>query len=99
MRVLFRSPRYFDWFFPWVIQKDEAWEKIGTDIFEYKAKRYLMIVDYFSRFIIVIRSETVSNTLMEVLTEYGLPSTIMADCGTQYTSDFFQKNAKIPASK
>ena len=67
------------------------WEKIGTDIFEYKAKRYLMIVDYFSRFIIVkflpdFRSETVSNMLMEVLTEFGLPSTIMTDCGTQYTS-------------
>ena len=58
-----------------------------------------MIVDYFSRFIIVkflpdIRSETVSNTLMEVLTEFGLPSTIMADCGTQYTSDLFKQKCK-----
>ena len=75
------------------------WEKIGTDIFEYKTKRYLMIVDYFSRFIIVkflpdIRSETVSNTLMEVLTEFGLPSTIMADCGTQYTSELFKQKCK-----
>ena len=70
------------------------WEKLGTDLFEYKGKRYLMIVDYFSRFIIVkylpdIRAETVSNTFMEVLTEYGLPSTIMTDCGTQYTSELF----------
>ena len=74
------------------------WENIGTDIFEYKTKRYLMIVDYFSRCTIVkflsdIRSETVCNTLIENLREFGLPSTIM-------TSELFKsKNAKIPASK
>ena len=72
------------------------WEKLGTDIFEYQGKRYLMIVDYFSRFIIVkhihdLRAETVSNVFLEVLTEYGLPSIIMADCGTQYTSELFKK--------
>jgi transposase InsO family protein len=75
------------------------WEKIGSDIFEYKGKRYLMIVDYYSRFIIVkylpdIRAETVSNAFIEVLTEYGLPSTIMADCGTQYTSELFRQKCK-----
>ena len=48
-----------------------------------------MIFYYFSRFIIVkffpeIRSKAVSNTLMDVLTEFGLPLTIMADCCTLY---------------
>ena len=58
-----------------------------------------MIVDYFSRFIIVnyvpdIRVETVSNTFIEVLTEYGLPSKIMTDCGTHYTSELFKEKCK-----
>ena len=27
------------------------WQKVGTDLFEWKGKTYLIIVDYFSRFI------------------------------------------------
>ena len=85
-----------------ILQPDppnRPWEKIGTDIFEYQKSRYLIIVDYFSHYIIVkylpdIRAETVSNLFMEVLTEYGLPSTIMADCGTQYTSELFKKKCE-----
>ena len=75
------------------------WQKIGTDIFEYKENNYLMIVDYYSRYIIVkylpnIRAETVSDTFTQVLTEFGLPSTIMADRGTQYTSEGFRKKCR-----
>ena len=78
---------------------NRPWEKIGSDLFEYKGKHYLMIVDYYSRYIIVkylpdIRSETVSNAFIEVLTEFGLPSTIMADRGTQYTSELFKQKCK-----
>ena len=75
------------------------WEKIGTDLFEYKEQNYLMIVDYYSRYIIVrkisnIRADTVSETFTQVLTEFGLPSTIMADRGTQYTSEAFRTKCK-----
>ena len=75
------------------------WEKIGTDIFEYKGLNYLMIADYYSRYFIVkylpnIRAETVSDIFTQVLTEFGLPSIIMADRGTQYTSEEFQKKCK-----
>ena len=75
------------------------WEKIGTDLFEYKEQNYLMIVDYYSRYIIVrkipnIRADTVSDTFTQVLTEFGLPSTIMADRGTQYTSEAFRTKCK-----
>ena len=58
-----------------------------------------MIVDYYSRFIFVkflpdIRAQTVSNAFIEVLMEYGLPSIMMADCGTQYTSDLFKNKSR-----
>ena len=29
------------------------WEKLGTDIFEFKGLKYLMIVDYYSRFPVI----------------------------------------------
>ena len=52
-------------------------QKLSADLFEYKFKRYLLIADYFSRYIIVkylpdLCTDTVSNTFMEVLTDYCL---------------------------
>ncbi|XP_044166856.1 uncharacterized protein K02A2.6-like [Acropora millepora] len=71
------------------------WEKLGTDIFEFNANKYLMIVDYYSRFpVITLLSDRTSNTVcnhfMSVLAEYGLPATIIADFGSQYISERFK---------
>ena len=49
------------------------WEKIGTGLFEYKEQNYLMIVDYYSRYIIVrqlpnIRADTVSGGVTRTIT-------------------------------
>ena len=75
------------------------WEKIGTDIFEYDNEKHLMIVDYFSRYFVVkklpdMRAQTVCSKFTEVLTEFGMPTTIMADFGTQYTSEEFKKKCR-----
>ena len=75
------------------------WEKIVTDIFEYDNEKHLMIVDYFSWYFIVkklldMRAQTVCSKITEVLTEFGMPTTIMADFGTQYTSEESRRNAE-----
>ena len=63
------------------------WEKIETDIFDiYDNKKHLMIVDYFSRYFVVkklpdIKAQTVCSKFTEVLTEFGMTTTIMADFG------------------
>ena len=72
-------------------------EKLGTDIFEFKGLKYLMIVDYYSRFPVIrllsdISAETICNHFTSVLAEYGLPSIIIADFGTQYISQKFKDN-------
>ena len=71
------------------------WEKLGTDIFEFKGMKYLMIVDYYSRFPVTrllsdITADTICNHFTSILAEYGLPSTIIADFGTQYISTKFK---------
>ena len=75
------------------------WSKLGTDIFEYRGTHFLMIVDYYSRFPVIrqinnIRASTVVDKFTGVLLEYGIPDTIVADCGTQYTSEEFRQKCK-----
>uniref|UniRef100_A0A3B3I7K6 Gypsy retrotransposon integrase-like protein 1 n=1 Tax=Oryzias latipes TaxID=8090 RepID=A0A3B3I7K6_ORYLA len=72
------------------------WEILGSDIFEFDSHKYLIIVDYSSRFPVVrllpdISARTVCTYFKSVLGEHGLPSTIIADCDTQYVSEEFKK--------
>ena len=78
---------------------DRPWEKLGTDIFEFNGSKYLMIVDYYSRFPIVrlisnMTASTICNHFSQVLGEYGLPSYIHADFGTQYVSKEFRQKCE-----
>lgn len=72
------------------------WNKIGTDIFEYGKKKYLILVDYFSGFIEVgylrdTSSNSVINILKENFARYGIPETVISDNGPQFTSRNFAK--------
>ena len=56
-------------------------------------------MDYYSRFPVIrkldnIRASTISNKFTAVLLEYGLPDVIVADYGTQYTSEDFRKKCE-----
>ena len=53
------------------------WEKLETDFFEYNSKKYLMAVDYYSRFPIVrqlpdIQTDTVAEMFGSITDEFGL---------------------------
>ena len=72
------------------------WATIGTDIYEQDGCKYLLVVDYYSRFPIVktlpdTSATTVCEQFTQIITEYGLPTTIMSDCGSQYMSERFKK--------
>ena len=75
------------------------WQKLGTDIFEYNGSKYLLIVDYYSRFPVIrlltnMSATTISSHFTSVFAEYGLPSTILADFGSQYVSEHFREKCK-----
>ena len=74
-------------------------QKLGTDIFDYKGGKYLIVVDYYSRFPIIrklenITASTVSTKFTSIILEHGMPTEIIADFGTQYTSAEFRKRCK-----
>ena len=78
---------------------DYPWQKIGTDLFYMKSFNYILIIDYFSRFIEVIRlksttSRAIIEALKSVFSRYGIPETIMSDNGPQYSSNEFKVFAK-----
>ena len=67
------------------------WEKIGTDLFELHGKVYLLVVDYFSRYIEVQKmngttSKEVIVSLKALFSRHGIPAVLVSDNGPQYSS-------------
>lgn len=61
-----------------------AWEKLGIDILEFGIKNYLIIVDYYSKWIEMISinsksSEEIIRRLKQVFASHGFPDLIVAD--------------------
>ena len=69
------------------------WTKLRIDLFELNKIQYMLIVDYHSRFPIVRRlpstaTSSIIKTLKLVLSEHGIPKTIVTDGGPQFRSEF-----------
>ena len=73
---------------------DYPWQKIGTDLFQFKGATYLVVVDYFSRFpevqkLRITTSEGIIGALKSIFTCHGIPETVISDNGPQYASKEF----------
>ena len=76
------------------------WEKVAMDIFHYKRNDYLVIIDYYSRWIEIkqftnLTSVCVMNRVKTVCTTHGIPDVLVTDNGRQFVSDQFRKFAKL----
>ena len=75
------------------------WHTVATDLFETKNSKYLLIVDYYSRFPVLHKlSSTTSRVLIQemkvIFAELGVPSAIVSERGPQYTATEFQDFTK-----
>ena len=74
---------------------DYPWEKLATDLFHHNGTNYVLLVDYFSRYVEV---QKLSNTtsagviafLKAMFSRHGIPMTLMSDNGPQFSSKEFQ---------
>ena len=76
-----------------------CWEMLGSDIFQFNGANYLIIVDYYSRFPIIrplndTSASTISSHLTSLFAEYGLPSALTTDFGSQFVSEMFKKKCE-----
>lgn len=79
---------------------ERPWQVIGTDLFYLKGIQYLLVVDYFSRYVEVsplLSSQTspeIVRALKSVFARHGIPETVRSDNGPQYDAAVFAKFAK-----
>jgi len=67
------------------------WQKLGTDLFTWKGSNYLLMIDYFSRYIEIAKlnsttSASVINHLSSIFSRHGIPQILFSDNGPQYKS-------------
>ena len=71
-------------------------QKIGTDLFEWEKRTYLLVVDYYSRYIEIAllkraTSSEVITHLKSIFARHGIPELIVSDNGPHYSSEEFSK--------
>ena len=71
------------------------WEKVASDLFQLNGVTYLLVVDYFSRYMEVqTLTTTTSVSIMRALkaffARHGIPSVLVSDNGPQYSSKEMQ---------
>ena len=70
------------------------WSKVATDIFHFKSKSYLLVVDYTSRFPIVrelksTSAQHITEHFRLIFSEYGWLDTLVSDNGPCYVAETF----------
>ena len=70
------------------------WERLSSDMFQFKGQQYLLLTDQCSRFPIIRRltsttSSEIINNLKSIFAEHGIPLQLITDHGPQYSSAEF----------
>ena len=78
---------------------ERPWQKVGTDLFDWKGQEFVLVVDYFSRYCEIgvlwkSTSQEVISHLKAIFARRGIPETVISDNGPQYSSAEFSKFAQ-----
>ena len=78
---------------------DRPWQKVASDLFELKGHPYLLVIDYFSRYVEVAKlSHTTSPDvivhLQSMFARHGIPEQLISENGPQFSSTSFSKFAE-----
>ena len=79
---------------------DRPWQIVATDFFQLKSVNYLLVIDYFSRYVevgVMAKNTTASETiraLKAIFARHGIPEQVRSDNGLQYDCAEFSHFAK-----
>ena len=71
---------------------DRPWQVVATDLFELKGVDYLIVMDYFSRYVEVAAMQTTTKSsdvlraLKSIFARHGIPEQVRSDNGPQFDS-------------
>ncbi len=74
---------------------NRPWQRVGSDIFTYRNKDYLVITDYYSFYPEVVNltstsTKAVIQGMKSVFARHGIPDLLITDNGPQYASSEFK---------
>ena len=74
---------------------ERPWQKVGVDAFELGGKKYVVLVDYYSRYPEIVHvpeltARTVISKLKNIFARWGIPETVISDNGPPFFSEEFK---------
>ena len=75
------------------------WQKVGTELFQWKINQYLLIVDYYSRYIEISKlssgttADDIINHTKSIFARHGIPEVVYSDNGPQFRSEAYKQFA------
>lgn len=75
------------------------WTKVASDLFTLCGHDYVIVTDYFSKFVEIERlpdksSSTVINKIKKIFSRHGIPKELFTDNGPEYSAACFKRFAK-----
>ena len=77
---------------------ERPWQKVGTDLFQWNKKDYLIVADYYSRYFEVCElrstsSPAVINKTKSFFARHGIPEIVVSDNGPQFIAEDYKNFA------
>ena len=78
---------------------DLPWQKVGTNLFEWKRSTYQLVIDYYSRWIEIAKLDQLSaNSVIahtsSIFARHEIPEVVISNNGPQFASESYAKFAK-----
>ena len=75
------------------------WSKVDTDIFHWRGVNYLLVIDYYSNYPEIAKLSSISSSdvilyMKSIFARHGIPSVVVSDNATCYSSRLYREFAE-----